>query len=968
MAEVWRAEHLALRTTVALKLIDPGSLVEADVEERFLREARAAAALRSPHIVEVFDYGVDEGVPFMVMELLEGETLSARLSRAGKLPFADAARIVSQVARAIGKAHKAGIIHRDLKPDNVFLVRGDDEEIAKVLDFGIVKLTEQTVVDHISTSRTVTGLMLGTPAYMSPEQAGDGDKVDHRSDLWSLGVIAFECVTGARPFRGRGLGELLVQICSAQVPVPSSVAPVPPGFDGWFARAAERDLTRRFQSAGEMSDALREITLGGSIDTLHLPVDRPLSPSLATSPNNLPAEKTAFVGRRNELRRIRALLADSRLVTLTGPGGTGKTRLALRAAAELLEDFPDGVYLVSFAAVSDPRLIGSTMLTSLGIVESPDRSALEAVAEHLASQQVLLVLDNLEQVVAAPDVTRLLDEVPGLRVLTTSRIPLGLPREQLLDVPPLDVPAPDTVADPQVLRSIDGVALFVCRAEAADPSFTLTDANAATVARIVTRLEGLPLAIELAAAHIRRFTPEMLARRLDRGLELLRATGTDLPVRHRTLRDTVAWSYGLLSDAEQRTLRHLGVFAGSFSIDAAREVGDLSSEQAASQLLAALTSKSLIRRDTSHEERSSMLEAIREFAEEELEKSGEAQAVRRRHAIHFLAAAEAAEPALRRSGQGVVQRRLETDEANLRAALRFCLAAGDAETGLRIGGAIWRFWQSEGRLEEGRRWLADFLDLPRSTPQARAKGLIALAGLDYWQGNYTAALAHYRLAHDIYERIKDAFGVADTLFAMSTASSWGGNPAAGAELAEQALARFEALGAREQVGMVRMAQGFARWMQGDLAGARPLWESSIAIAREVGDHVEAAHKRLALASITFQEGRHPQAMTEALDAMEELHEHANVSLTVMALDWIAALGVGRAPERCVRLAAAAAELRRTLGGGMRPEACGLTSARDAAAAMLDATTLDRVWREGARMRLQEAVEYARGLRDSLAGE
>jgi tetratricopeptide (TPR) repeat protein len=330
-----------------------------------------------------------------------------------------------------------------------------------------------------------------------------------------------------------------------------------------------------------------------------------------------------------------------------------------------------------------------------------------------------------------------------------------------------------------------------------------------------------------------------------------------------------------------------------------------------------------------------------------------------------VAVAETSEGALQRAEQAAVQDRLSADEANLRAALRFCLTSRDAESGLRIGGAIWRFWQSAGRLEEGRGWLTDLLALPDASPQIRAKGLTALAGLEYWQAQYSAALEHYRAARELYERVGDALGVARTLFALSTTSSWAGDTDTGARLANDALGRFEALGAREEIGMVRMAQGFARWMQGDLAGARPLWESSIAIAREVGDHVEAAHKRLALASITFQEGHHAQAIDEAFDAMEELQEHGIVSLTVMALEWIAALGAERAPERCTRLAAAASELRSTLGGGMRPEACGLRSVRDTVARLLDQAAFESAWREGTRMRLHAAVQYARSSRETL---
>ena len=470
----------------------------------------------------------------------------------------------------------------------------------------------------------------------------------------------------------------------------------------------------------------------------------------------------------------------------------------------------------------------------------------------------------------------------------------------------------------------------------------------------------------LAAARSPLSSPAVLAQRLERGFDVLRSTARDLPVRHRTLRDTVAWSYDLLADSEKSALCALGVFVGGFTSESMRSVIAAARGDDAGDVLASLVARSLVRREeTRVESRFSMLESIREFAEAELERSGEADAVRRRHVAHFVAVAEASEEALHGSAQIAAQDRLLADAANIEVALRYCLTVGDAESGLRIGGAIWRFWQSTGRLEEGRRWLTELLALSGASPGTQARGLSALAGLDYWQARYAATLEHYRDALAIYERIGDAFGIADTLFAMSTASSWGGDTREGARLAEEALARFEALGARERIGMVRMAQGFARWMQGDLAGARPLWESSIAIARETGDHVEAAHKRLALASITFQEGHREQAMHDAFDAMEELLEHGNVSLTVMALDWIAALGAEREPEACVRLAGAAEELRKTLGGGMRPEACRLAGVRDVASRQLDESTVERAWREGARMPLDEAVQYARTMRGAL---
>ncbi|MDQ2646464.1 MAG: serine/threonine protein kinase, partial [Myxococcota bacterium] len=256
MGTIWRAEHLVLQAPVAVKLIDRQAMPDEDTVDRFLREAKSAAALRSPHVVQILDYGMDEGSPFIVMELLEGENLAQRLRRIGRLQPAETAKIATQVGRAMTRAHEAGIVHRDLKPENVFLVHNADEEIAKVLDFGVAKVDSGGLV--VEGARTRTGSILGTPYYMSPEQAQGNKTVDARSDLWSLGVIVFECLTGRRPFHSDGLGDLVLQICVRDITVPSTVAEVPPGFDAWFARAVERDPDKRFQTAREMTDALRE--------------------------------------------------------------------------------------------------------------------------------------------------------------------------------------------------------------------------------------------------------------------------------------------------------------------------------------------------------------------------------------------------------------------------------------------------------------------------------------------------------------------------------------------------------------------------------------------------------------------------------------------------------------------------------------------------------------------------------------
>ena len=266
MGEVWRAEHTTLRAPVAVKLIDPKLLESSkagvrrdDVLTRFLHEAQAAAALRSPHVVQILDHGVDDGVPYMTMELLEGETLADRLDRVRVLPLDETARILTHVGRALGKAHEAGIIHRDLKPENVFIVRNDEEDIAKVLDFGVAKLTGSLVDLEAGALVTRSGFMVGTPCYMSPEQAQGKKDLDGRSDLWAMAAIAFECVCGRRPFESDAVGTLVLQICAHPLPVPSTLAPVPHGFDAWWMKAASREPADRFQTAKELVDALRAV-------------------------------------------------------------------------------------------------------------------------------------------------------------------------------------------------------------------------------------------------------------------------------------------------------------------------------------------------------------------------------------------------------------------------------------------------------------------------------------------------------------------------------------------------------------------------------------------------------------------------------------------------------------------------------------------------------------------------------------
>jgi predicted ATPase/class 3 adenylate cyclase/Tfp pilus assembly protein PilF len=611
-----------------------------------------------------------------------------------------------------------------------------------------------------------------------------------------------------------------------------------------------------------------------------LPAEFPHLRSLDTQPTNLPAQPTLFVGRERELDEIVSLLSEGgiRLLTLTGPGGTGKTRLALQAAADLLDDFPDGVFFVPLATIADAALAPAAIATALAIPETAGQTPREQVLTELAERSLLLVLDNLEQLPdLGPFVAELLATAPGLAVLATSRAPLRVRGEREYPVLPLPLPGEISAGSLDAIAASDAVRLFVDRAQAIMPGFALDANNADAVAEIVRRLDGLPLAIELAAARVRLFAPEAMLKRLETRLPLLTGGPRDLPERQRALRATIAWSYDLLTPGEQALFRRLAVFAGGMTLDAVAYVGRPEGTIDALDGLERLVEHSLIQTtgDGESEPRFRMLETIREYGLERLAESGEVVDTRSRHLGFFLDLAEQATLELTGPGQGAWLARLEAEHDNLRAALSSAATLSEDAPALRLAAALAPFWEARGHYSEGRDWLERTLARGASEPKsARAAVLTGAGSIARMQGDTTRAT----------------------------------------ELLEAALALADALGDRAGAGRIHVLLGHVADRRGDLSGAAERFEAALAVAREIGDRALTASALGNLgivADLSGDSARATAAYEEALAIFRELGDRRREAAALDNLG-VVARGQGQLAKATRRYEEAMA-VRRELG-------------------------------------------------------
>ena len=961
MGEVYRARDTRLERGVAIKILPAAFSEDSDRLHRFEREARLASALNHPNIVTIHELGQVGSTHYIAMELVNGKTLSELLA-AGPLPIRNAIEIAAQVAEGLAKAHEAGIAHRDLKPGNLMV---SDDGFVKILDFGLAKLdppgSDLPETVNISAWQSQPGQMVGTLQYMSPEQAGNG-QADYRSDQFSFGLVLYEMLTGKHPFKRRTPAETLVAILREPTePLGAQNLDAPAPLCWAIERCLAKEPDKRYVSTRDLARQLAAIRD-------HF-AEKPVQ-QVETRRANIPVQRTRFVGREKEVAAAQELLLrpDVRLVTITGPPGIGKTRLAMEVASGLVELFPGGAHFIPLSTISDPGLIASVVAETLGIRAAGIQSPLEILKKSLQDSlraPMLLLMDNFEHLIrAAPTVAELLAIAPNLKILVTSRSGLHVYGEHEFPVPPLGLPDARSTLPLEALSQYPAIALFVQRAIAAKPDFELNAENARAVTEICARLDGLPLAIELAAARVKVLSPASMRTRLASRLQLLTGGARDLPQRQQTLRATMDWSYDLLSAAEQKLFRRLAVFVGGSNLEGVEAVCDSACDLDLDLLdgTASMLDKSLLQQieQANGESRFVMLETIREYALEKLKASLEEASTKRAHAAYCLVLAEESGEQSGAAGTDWLER-FTLEQDNFRAGLEWLTETGDADWGLRLGVALFRFWETRELITEGRDKLGKLLKLPVPGPPTmlRERAVFSAGVLASEQADYASADPLFREALDIARQLGDKRGIAVSLNALGVNDRNRGEPAGAHSLFEESLGLWRELGDQKAVAralsnlanVVKSQGDFARaralhgeclsifsgladragvaWSlnsqgdvardEGDLQGAQMLYERGLAIFRELGDYWGIAGTLTDLGNLAREQRQALTAQSlyrESLKIFQALEHKRGIARLLECFACLAAAQLEA--ERSLRLAGAAAALRQNIGAPLAP--------------------------------------------------
>jgi predicted ATPase/serine/threonine protein kinase/DNA-binding CsgD family transcriptional regulator len=975
---VYRCRQTALDRTVAVKVLT-GDLDE-DSRARFLREQRAAGRLTGhPNVVNVLQVGVTEhDRPYIVMPFYAHDSLDAHIRKRGPLRLADALRVGVKIAGALEAAHDLGILHRDVKPANILLT---DYGEPALTDFGIA---------HISGGfETTTGVVTGSPAFTAPEVIAGGAP-SPAADVYGLGATLFAAATGHAAFERRSGEQLVAQfvrITTAPTPDPREHG-IADDVSTVIEAAMAHDPVGR-PSVGELGRQLRHLQHqhGFPVDDMagrtfhdetedgvasHKPQtdsSRDDAPPAARPGRTgaLPLELTSFIDRREETAKVTNLLSTARMVTLTGMGGVGKTRLALRVAGRTQSRFADGVFLIELGELRDDSLLVNVVADALGLRDRAARPLLEVLADFLAPREVLLVLDNCEQVLggAAKLSEALLRTSPGLRMLLTSREPIGISGEVALPIAPLQVPDADHL--PRRLPGNDAVTLFAERGAAVLPGFEVTDDNKVTIARICQHLDGLPLAVELAAARLRAISPEEILQRLTDRYRFLTRGRRDAPSRQQTLRMCIDWSYDLCTPLEQQMWARLSMFAGSFELNAAEQIfGQDPTVDDFLDTVTSLVDKSiLIREQSAPVARFRMLETVRDYGREKIRADTDYSELRTRYRNWYVQLSSDAEADWVGPRQLEWLTRLVAELPNFRQAHESCLSE-DPESGLGMAAALFPLWLSRGLLTEGRRWIDRLLaQSPRTVGVDRAKAILWASVMAGVQGDLQASTILIHAGRTLTDRSANPLLQAHIDLAEGYRAFYGGD-------VEYAQIHFEA--ARPTYAAVPSALalhilllqglGFAYELLNHTERAIECYESALAVTEEHGEAVHRSYLLWALAVVVWRHAKTERAnelLQQALRAARKVDERLVISMCLQALAWIAA--EEGAFERAVVLTSAAENLSNAIGSSPI-FVSGLVQYREKCERDTRKALSEKVFaaaqRKGNKLGVESAVAYALG--------
>ncbi len=1015
MGVVYRAWDPDLEREVALKVLPAQWAAHPDRVTRFAAEARLLASINHPNIARILTIEQDGDIPFLSMELVAGRSLEAMIAE-GPLSLEIALTIARQVASALEAAHSRGVIHRDVKPLNVMVTTAGR---VKVLDFGIAKALwgeeawARSAPGAEAPAWDLAGLgsgIIGTPGYMSPEQV-TGEAVSARTDVWAIGCLLFACLVGEPPFAGESVSDILRATVGADAPLDRLPRSTPSELVEMIRRCLERDPIRR---PGTMSAVRRAVIEAmESLELDHLVA----GDSIGSTPTNLPRRLTTFIGRKHEIEEVGALMDRHQLVTLVGVGGCGKTRLSLEVAGAHMRDYPDGVWQVELVALRAPSFVSQAVMSALGVEQRSGNTVVETVVAHLRDKRSLLILDNCEHVLdgCIALIAEVLLGAPHLRILATSRERLGLDGEQVYAVPPLSIENADDAGQD---AGGDAIELFLARARSANASFQVEGPRRALVARICRRLDGLPLALELAAARIQSMSLEDLALGLEEGSGMLAGGDRAIVPRHQTLKRVIDWSHDHLETSARQVLRRMSVFAGGCTLEAAEAVcrGETVEEWELLDVLTTLVDKSLIERGIEDGEsgarvRFRMLETVREYARERLAEAGEVAAVQERHRDHFLALAELAGARLRGAETQRWIRRLDIEQANIMAALEWKGGDDGGQKALRLAASIWRYWNGQGYLSLGREVLTGVLALDAGKHASIPRGVVlhTVGALALAQGDQEAARKFFADSLAMHRQLGDRAGMATVIASEGSLEQLQGDLVRARALFEESLRLRREVGDRQGIAGSLGLLGRLAFAQGDFAAAERFHEESLGLRREIADIGGIASSLGNLANVKFGQGKYQEGtglleeslvmsrqvgdrrgiaallnnlgtlkymlgdlesaqrfLAESLTLRLELGESVAVARSMVAFGQVAAAH-GQS-ERGVRLMAAAAAAMERLRSTWSPKdkieieetIAGLEKA-------LDREAFAREWETGSSLSMDEAIELAleNGTQDPL---